>query len=163
MTNRTTLTPALLCAFVSLCLCVQRDAAAGDWPQWGHTPDRNMISDATGLVEEWSPGVKKEGTEEFDLTKSKNVKWVAKIGSQCYGNPTVAKGKLLIGTNNTSPRNPKIKEGATGPQDNGDRGVVMCFNEADGTFIWQLTSPKQKSGKVNDWEFLGNCSSPTIS
>src|SRR4029079_8171049 len=75
--------------------------AAGDWPQWGNTPDRNMISDAKDLPVEWSPGKKKEGTEDFDLATSKNVKWIAKIGSQCYGNPTVSNGKVFVGTNNT--------------------------------------------------------------
>jgi outer membrane protein assembly factor BamB len=140
------------------------ETGSGDWWQWGNTPDRNMIhATATNLVEEWSPGVKKDdGSEQFDLTKSKNVKWIAKIGSQCYGNPVVFKKKVLIGTNNTSPRDPKNTVGSHGPQDNGDRGVVMCFNEDDGSFIWQLASPKLKSGKVNDWEFLGCCSSPTI-
>jgi len=137
-------------------------AKAGDWPQWGGTHERNMMSTETNLPDSWSPGKKKEGTEEFDLSTSKNVKWIAKIGSQCYGNPTVSGGKVFIGTNNTSPRNPKITVGSTGPGDNGDRGVLMCFEEATGKFLWQLTVPKQKSGKVNDWEFLGVCSSPTV-
>jgi outer membrane protein assembly factor BamB len=136
--------------------------AAGDWPQWGNTLDKNMVSDAKDLPVEWSPGKKKEGTEEFDLATAKNVKWIAKIGSQCYGNPTVSNGKIFIGTNNTSPRNPKITVGSTGPQDNGDRGVLMALEEATGKFLWQLTVPKLKSGKVNDWEFLGICSSPTV-
>ena len=27
--------------------------AAGDWPMWGGTPDRNMVSPMTGLPEAW--------------------------------------------------------------------------------------------------------------
>jgi len=126
---------------------------AGDWPQWGGTHERNMISTETGLPDSFDPGKKKDGAEEFDLSTAKNIKWVAKLGSQSYGNVTVAKGKVFVGTNNTSPRNPKI---------DGDRGVLMCFDEATGKFLWQLTVTKLKSGKVNDWEFLGICSSPTI-
>jgi outer membrane protein assembly factor BamB len=162
MLNARSSAAILFCAIAALCFGASSGAQAGDWPMWGNGHTRNMVSDATNLVEEWSPGTKKDGTEEFDLSTSKNVKWIAKIGSQCYGNPTVAKGKVLIGTNNTSPRDPKITVESNGPQDNGDRGVLMCFNEEDGKFLWQLTVPKHKSGKVNDWEFLGICSSPAI-
>jgi len=149
---------AVLCA---LCVLCGRSQSA-DWPSWGRTPDRNMIAPDTNLVSEWSPGKKKEGTEEFDLSTSKNVKWIAKLGSQTYGNTTVSNGKVFIGTNNTSPRNPKITIGSTGANDNGDRGVLMAFEEATGKFLWQLTVPKLRSGKVNDWEFLGICSSATV-
>ena len=124
-----------------------------DWPQWGGTPERNMMSVEKNLPDDWNPGPKKEGTEDFDISKSKNVKWIAKLGSQGYGNPTVSGGKVFVGTNNTSPRNKKI---------DGDRGVLMCLDEATGKLLWQLTIPKLKSGKVNDWEFLGLCSSPTV-
>lgn len=126
---------------------------AGDWPQWGGNTHRNMISEEKNLPSEWTPGPKNPETEEYDTSKSKNLKWVAKIGSQTYGNPTVSGGKVFVGTNNTSPRNAKRKD---------DLGVLMCFNEADGKFLWQLTVPKLKSGKVNDWEYLGICSSPTV-
>ncbi|HYF48238.1 MAG TPA: PQQ-binding-like beta-propeller repeat protein, partial [Planctomycetota bacterium] len=159
-----TLTSAFICVhlrFLLAVVCVSA-AAAADWPQWGNTPDRNMVTDVKDLPVEWNPGTKNVETEEFDLATAKNVKWIAKLGSQTYGNTTVAGGKVFIGTNNTSPRNPKIAPNATGPQDNGDRGVMMVFDEATGKFLWQLTVPKLKSGKVNDWEFLGICSSPTV-
>jgi len=136
--------------------------SAGDAPQWGVTPDRNMISLEKNLPDSWSPGKKNEGTGEFDTSSAKNLKWVVKLGSQSYGNPTISNGKIFVGTNNTSPRNPKIGQGATGPADNGDRGVTMCLEESTGKFLWQLTVPKLKSGKVNDWEFLGICGAATI-
>lgn len=44
----------------------------------------------------------------------------------------------------------------------GDRGVVMAFVEKTGDFLWQLAAPKLGAGKVNDWEFLGICSSAAI-
>jgi outer membrane protein assembly factor BamB len=137
--------------WVAAVLCCA--ARAGDWPQWGGANLRNMVSDEKGLPSEWSPGTKNPETEEYDTKTAKNLKWIAKIGSQTYGNPTVSGGKVFIGTNNTSPRNPKRKD---------DMGALMCFNEADGKFLWQLTVPKLKSGKVNDWEYLGICSSPTV-
>ena len=44
-----------------------------DWPMWGGSPDRNMVSDATGLPTTW------------DVKTGKNIKWVAPLGSQSYG------------------------------------------------------------------------------
>ena len=51
-----------------------------DWPMWGGTPDRNMVSSMKGLPTTW------------DVKTKKNVKWVAELGSQTYGNPVVAGG-----------------------------------------------------------------------
>jgi outer membrane protein assembly factor BamB len=87
------------------------------------------------------------------MATTKNVKWVVKLGSQAYGNPTVAGGKVFVGTNNESPRDPKIV---------GDRGVLMCLDEQTGKFLWQLAVPKLGTGKVSDWEYLGLCSSPAV-
>ena len=116
-------------------------ARADDWPQWGRTNERNMYSPETGLPSSFDPGKFKLGTEEVDLATTKNVKWVAKLGSQSYGNVTVAGGRVCVGTNNDAPRD---------PQHQGDRGVLMCFDEKSGGFLWQLVVPKLASGKVND-------------
>ena len=85
--------------------------------------------------------------------RTKNVKWIAKLGSQTYGNPTVANGRVYVGTNNDSPRDPRFK---------GDRSCVYCLDEKTGDLIWQLNVPKLGTGKVSDWEFLGICSSPAV-
>src|SRR6266849_4907237 len=128
-------------------------AGAGDWPMWGHDSSRNMVSDEKGLPVSFVAGQFKSGSEEIDMATTKNVRWVAKLGSQSYGNPTVAVGKVFVGTNNEAPRNPKLA---------GDRGVLMCFDEKTGQFLWQLAVPKLGTGKVSDWEFLGLCSSPAV-
>ena len=74
---------------------------AEDWPQWGgNDPGRNMYSPAKGLPDRIEPGRTKPGTEEIDLATTKNVKFALKLGSQTYGNPSVAGGKIYIGTNN---------------------------------------------------------------
>jgi outer membrane protein assembly factor BamB len=114
---------------------------SGDWPMWGGTPDRNMVSPMKGLPSTW------------DVTKKTNVKWMATLGSQSYGNPIVAGGFVFLGTNN---------EGLRDPQQGGDRGVVMCFRESDGEFMWQITHEKLASGRVNDWPFQGVASSPLV-
>jgi outer membrane protein assembly factor BamB len=128
-------------------------ALATDWPQWGGKPLRNMYSPEKGLPASFSPGQFKAGTEEIDLKTTKNVKWATKLGSQSYGNVTVAGGKIFVGTNNENPRDPQHK---------GDRSILMCFDEKTGAFLWQLVVPKLKAGKVNDWENLGLLSSPTV-
>ena len=101
----------------------------------------------------FNPGKLKAGTEEIDLATTKNVKWVAKLGSQSYGNPTIANGRVYVGTNNDSPRDKRHL---------GDRSILLCLDEKTGEMHWQLVVPKLKSGKVNDWESLGLLSSPTI-
>src|SRR5262245_9106664 len=92
------------------------DPGTGDWPMWGGTPDRNMISNMKGLPTEW------------DVKTKKNVKWVTDLGSQSYGNPVVAGGMVFVGTNN---------EGLRDPKQPGDRGVLMAFRESNGEFLWQ--------------------------
>jgi outer membrane protein assembly factor BamB len=127
---------------------------AQDWPRWGGLdPGRNMYSPATGLPDRFDPGKPKAGTDDIDMKTTKNVKWVAKLGSQAYGNVVVAGGKVFIGTNNENPRD---------PQHQGDRSILLCFDEKSGEFLWQLVVPKLASGKVNDWEGLGLLSSPSV-
>jgi outer membrane protein assembly factor BamB len=117
------------------------DPGTGDWPMWGGTPDRNMVSNMKNPPTEWDPQSKK------------NIKWVAAVGSQAYGNPVVAGGMVFIGTNNEAVRDPKQP---------GDRGVLMAFRESDGEFIWQHTSEKLPAGRVNDWPYQGVASSPLV-
>jgi outer membrane protein assembly factor BamB len=117
------------------------DPGSGDWPMWGGTPDRNMVSDMKGLPTSW------------DVTKKTNVKWVAQLGSQTYGNAVVSGGIVFVGTNNEAVRDPKQP---------GDRGVLMAFKEADGEFLWQATTEKLAAGRVNDWPYQGICSSPLV-
>jgi outer membrane protein assembly factor BamB len=117
------------------------DPGTGDWPMWGGTPDRNMVSDAKGLPTEW------------DVKTKKNVKWVAPLGSVSYGNPVVAGGMVFVGTNNDGLRDPKQP---------GDRGVLMAFRASDGEFLWQMTHEKLASGRANDWPQQGVASSPLV-
>src|SRR5687768_16672003 len=129
-------------------------AFSDDWPSWGGTDlGRNMYSPGKGFPAEFSPGKFKPNSEEIDLATTRNVKWVAKLGSQTYGNPVVASGKVLVGTNNATPRDERFKD---------DKSILMCFDEYTGEFLWQLVVPKLASGKVNDWEYLGLLSSPRI-
>src|SRR5256714_877021 len=128
-------------------------SAPADWPQWGGRPSRNMYSPAKGLPDSFGKIEFKPGTEEINVSAAKNLKWAVKLGSQSYGNVSVANGKVFVGTNNENPRDPRHT---------GDRSILMCFDEKTGSFLWQLVVPKLASGKVNDWEGLGILSSPTV-
>ena len=82
-------------------------ASAQDWPMWGRDETRNMNSSVTGLPSDFSPGKFKGTSDEIDATTTRNVRWIAKLGSQSYGNVTVAGGRVYVGTNNDVPRDPK--------------------------------------------------------
>src|SRR5262245_41312583 len=63
-----------------------RLVSATDWPQWGGTVHRNMYSPAKNLPSRFDLGKSKPGTTEVDLSTARNVKWVAPLGTQSYGN-----------------------------------------------------------------------------
>jgi len=117
------------------------DPGSSDWPMWGGTPDRNMVSKMKGLPTSW------------DVKSKQNVKWVAQLGSQTYGNAVVSGGIVFVGTNNEGLRDPKIT---------GDKGILMAFRESDGEFLWQMVHDKLAAGRVNDWPYQGVASSPLV-
>ncbi len=126
----------------------------GGWLMYGGSVSRNMVNARVkGLPAEWDIGNPKK------KDKGKNIKWVAELGSKSYGGPIVAGGKVIIGTNNQKPRNPKDRKPSGEPI---DLGVIMCFDEANGTFLWQETFRKLPSGLVNDWPKEGICSTPVV-
>jgi outer membrane protein assembly factor BamB len=114
-------------------------AVGDDQPQWGQRHSRNMVSSETDLPGDFGP----EGR--------KNLKWSVPLGNQTYSTPVVARGKVLIGTNNENPRN---------DQHRGDRGVLMCLDEKDGHLLWQLVVPK--AGRFEDWPRVGIVSPATV-
>ena len=116
-------------------------ASAADQPQWGRPGCRNMVSDEKDLP------------DTFDPATSAGIKWVARLGGETNGVPVVAGGKVYVGTNNRAPRDERHA---------GDRGVLMCFNEADGKLLWQLVVPKLTSIKYGDWHYVGIASAPVV-
>lgn len=138
---------------MGLALSLSQPAGAEDWTMWGRTVERNMYAPIEEFTHEFDPGRMMSDSEEVDMSTTEKIKWVAKLGSQTYGNPVVKDGKIYVGTNNESPRDDRHI---------GDRGNLMCFDEETGEFLWQLVVPKLGAGKVSDWEYLGICSSPTV-
>src|SRR6266705_1294398 len=114
---------------------------AADQPQWGQAWSRNMISRERNVP------------ASFDPKTGQNIKWSAQLGTQTHSTPIVAGGRVYIGTNNGHPRD---------TQQQGDRGVLMCFDEATGRFLWQLVVPKREEDIYFDWPESGIASPATV-
>lgn len=127
-----------------------------DWNQWGGSSLRNNIPEGKNIAFEWDLGSSYLDSGEFKKDEaSPNVKWVVPIGSQSYGNPVVANGKVYIGTNNGHGWLERYPA-------NVDLGCLLAFNQADGKFLWQHSSEKLPTGRVHDWPLQGICCSPLV-
>jgi len=122
-----------------------RPRPAPSWPMWGGTPQRNLVNLVErDIASNWSA----------DKGKEKNVRWSARLGSKAvWGGPTISGGKVFLGTNNQRPRDKEVK---------GDKGILMCFRESDGEFLWQIVHDKLAAGRVNDWPEEGIASGPVV-
>lgn len=138
-------TIGLLAAFGWCCgtaLASDKDAPKpGDWRMWGGSPQRNMVSAEKNIPAEWN------------IKTGQNILWSAPLGSQTYGNPVIADGKVFVGTNNDGHHRPDIK---------GDKGIILCFDEKTGEMLWQATHDKLPTGRVNDWPEQGICSTVCV-
>lgn len=135
---------AALVAFAFLAVGQAAKATKSDMLMFGGTPSRNLVNLIDqNILDDFA--VKPKG-------KEKNVKWVATLGNKAYGGPVIAGGRVFVGTNNEKPRDPAIK---------GDMGVVMCFRESDGKFLWQITHDKIGS-EDEDFPKEGIASTPCV-
>lgn len=114
-----------------------------DWGQWLGSPFRNNVVVAEKVPTEW------------DVTTGKNIRWSAKLGSETYGNPVVANGKVYVGTNNGAGYVARFPNSV-------DLGALICFDEQTGKFLWQHCNEKLPTGRVHDWPDQGICSVPMI-
>ena len=132
---------ALLMASACLFWAAPGRPEAEDQPQWGERFSRNMVSAETGLP------------AAFDPATGENIAWTAPLGTKTYAVPIVARGRVFIGTNNGQPRDPRHA---------GDRSILLCLGEADGSFRWQLVIPKVEGDQYQDWPAVGICSPVTV-
>jgi outer membrane protein assembly factor BamB len=126
-----------------------------EWNQWGGSSIRNNTPEGHNIPTEWNVGEIDYRTGVWNPKKSKNVKWVARLGSQTYGNTVVSGGHAYIGTNNSGGWLKRY------PADH-DLGVLLCFDIKDGKFLWQHSSEKMPTGRVHDWPLQGVCSTPLV-
>ena len=96
----------------------QLQVGAEDWPQMGGSPLRNSVGGAAALPANW------------DVATGQNIRWSVRLGSTTYGNPVVANGKVFVGTNNGGGYLERFPTTV-------DLGVLLCFDERDGRFLWQ--------------------------
>ena len=132
-----------------------RQVGPGDYPQWGGWSGRNNVGQGDQSPIDWDPGTFDRKTGAWDREKSRNIKWVSNLGSQTYGNPAVANGRIFIGTNNSHGHLKRYPPEV-------DLGVLLCFRESDGEFLWQHSCEKLPTGRVHDWPLQGICSSPLV-
>lgn len=132
--------------------------SAADWPQWGRTLSRNGDCMDTGLPASFEPGRKKPGGG-IKMETARNVKWAARLGSAAYGNPTVAAGRVFVGTDDVTLAADRRFKRTRG-------GLVKCLSEATGELLWQLVVPVREKGLPDDAHFghqhLGICSSAAV-
>ncbi|HXT58169.1 MAG TPA: PQQ-binding-like beta-propeller repeat protein [Pirellulales bacterium] len=123
--------------------------------QRGGSPARNNVRNGQCLPESWDVGQFDEKTGEWLLGTGRNIRWVARLGTQTHGTPVVAEGKVFIGTNNGGGRLPRYPATV-------DLGCLLAFRAADGEFLWQHSSEKLPTGRVHDWPLQGVCSTPLV-
>ncbi|GAB5402492.1 MAG: hypothetical protein Aurels2KO_07230 [Aureliella sp.] len=119
------------------------DVGKTDWPQWAGSPLRNNVTDQKGIPTEW------------DVEAGKNIRWAVPLGSETYGNPVIANGQVYVGTNNGAGYLERYPAEV-------DLGVLLCFDEKDGTFLWQHSNEKLPQGRVHDWPQQGICAAPLV-
>jgi outer membrane protein assembly factor BamB len=141
---------ALACFFFSIFASC---ALAGDWPQWGGTDARNMVSEEKGLPETFVPGERDAMADQIKMETTRNVKWAFRLCQAIYSTPVVAKGRIFVGG-----RQPGL-------------GLLLCLDEKTGKLLWQWRGPARKVPAYIDGfligispnpEALGVCSTPYV-
>jgi outer membrane protein assembly factor BamB len=127
----------LACACTTVGRAPAEEVTVKEWPYWGGSLARNMVNPSTGI------------SIDFEIESKKNILYAQKLGSQTYGNPVVAGGRIFVGANNGGEFLPYVK---------GDKGCLLCYDEKTGEFLWQLTRDKLPQGRVVDWPEQGICS-----
>jgi outer membrane protein assembly factor BamB len=127
----------------------------GDWPQWGGDSQRNNAPQGSGIPHQWNPGQFSGNPVGWKPETAENIKWVANLGSQTYGNAVVADNRVFVGTNNSAgwlARYPRRV----------DLGCLLAFDNRNGDFLWQDSSEKLRTGRVHDWPLQGICCAPLV-
>jgi len=153
----------LLAGMTAGAVLLAATSPGADWPQWGRTADRNMMSPETGLPDLRAPAG--DDTGYFASDENPWVKWKVRLGATTWGNPTATAGRVLVGT--------------SGP--NREGGAIRCLDAATGALRWQLICPlrkfptplrPEKYAQYGPWDYLvtthaqtqgwGVCSSTTV-
>ena len=129
-----------------------------------------MVSAETGLPDTFKPGEKSPTGEGMLPGTTENVRWVVKLGNLICGNPTVADGRVFVGTDDASLQGDSRLKRTKG-------GMVWCLDVSKAA-RWQAGStpaafgaaagaagrPKDRFPAEAFYEHqnIGVCSSPAI-
>ena len=111
--------------------------AKGDWPQWAGWSGRNNTPSGTNIPIRW------------DVKTGENVKWSARLGSQTYGNPVVANGKVYVGTNNGAGLIKRYPPTV-------DLGCMLCFDASNGKLLWEFQTGAGANAPSSIFEYQGD-------
>ncbi len=172
--SRTVIRKLALIIGVWLCVTVYiADAQAADSPQW-QGPDRDGVSEETGLLKEWPEG----GPE---------LLWTAKKLGKGFSSPSIANGVIYVtGTVDKieslsaldmdgnlkwtkeygKAYTKSYPDARTTPTVDGDSvyvisgsGEVVCFDAASGDIKWSVAAFEKFEGKHGNW---GTAESPLV-
>ena len=148
----------LMCACCVVVLVLCSPVLSGeDWPMWGGTNERNMVSSAKGLPVTFDCGTSRRDGKGVDMSTTKNVKWAVELGSHTYGNSTISGGKVIVGINDAGLKDSRLTRTRG--------GMILCLDEATGKKLWQLVIPRfRTTNKQFNYDHLnlGMCASATI-
>jgi outer membrane protein assembly factor BamB len=117
-----------------------------DWPVWTGPHGRNFSSEHGLPV-------------NFSDQSRENIAWTTKLGAVVFGAPTVAKGRIFVGTNIKAVRADERFSTIQG-------GVLACLEESSGEVLWTLVSPERTRGFPPNTHMIhqrwGICSSPAV-
>ncbi len=137
---------SLLC-LGSLC------AQSQDWSSRGRGNSHNPVVATNDIPVDFELPPNRVEDKVLKHPSIQNAKWFAEIGMSLGSEPAISNGLVWIGGSNAKPRDPKII---------GDAGVLFCFRESDGKFLYQYVSPRRKEGRSVDWPRYGIASTPYI-
>lgn len=135
-------------------------ARAEDWPQWGGSPARNMVSAERDLPVSFNPRrpeLSASGQTESDISPDDGIKWAVRLGSHTYGNTVVADGRVYVGTNDAYMHDFRLRSTRG--------GLILCLDEQSGKLLWKLAIPRFRTN-LRDFNYddmdLGICASVTV-
>ena len=112
-----------------------------------------LVSAFGALSTETEPDQRKQLSDK-DVGVTPRVRWSVEIGSPTYASPVVAQGKVLIGT---------LNDALWDKRRSGNRSVLLCFDEKNGAFLWQLPLPKDyRVSSMFDAFCVGISSTPAV-
>jgi outer membrane protein assembly factor BamB len=134
--------------------------SAADWPQWGGSLGRTLASGEKNLPDSFVPGTKLPTGGGIDPATTRSVRWAARMGNYAYGNPTVAGGRVFVGTDDALLEDdPRLQRS--------ESGMLQCLDEATGKLIWRLVVPRRTKERLPEGahytqQKFGVCSSPAV-